>query len=97
MPEPPPEDLDQLVACYNNTLKVTLEKLAPLTTKTIVERPRVPWFNDEIREAKRQRRKAERKWRASNLELDLVAFRAKRNAVTWLMNNARKEFYTPTL
>ena len=90
----PPEDLDQLVSCYNNTLKVTLEKLAPLTTKTIVERPRVPWFNDEIREAKRQRRKAERKWRASKLELDLVAFRVKRNAVTWLMNNARKEFYT---
>ena len=25
---------------------------------------------------------------------ELVAFRAKRNAVTWLMNNARKEFYT---
>ena len=39
-------------------------------------------------------RKAERKWRASKLELDLIAFRAKRNAVTWLMNNAREEFYT---
>lgn len=92
----PPNDLKELVACYNKTLEVTLDKYAPLITKTIMERPRVPWFTDEIREAKRQRRKAEKKWRASKLDVDLVVFKRKRNAATKLMNRARQEF-TPSL
>lgn len=90
----PPEDLNELVACYNTTLKATSDKHAPLITKTIVERPRVPWFNEEIKTAKRERRKAERKWSVTKLDSDLVVFKAKRNAVTFLMNKARREFYT---
>lgn len=48
----------------------------------------------EIREAKRQRRKAEKKCRTSKLDVDLVVFKRKRNAATKLMNRARQEFYT---
>lgn len=55
-------------------------------------RLRVPWYTDEIRHAKRERRKAERRWRLSKLISDLVAF--KRNAVNNLMNKARQTFYT---
>ena len=90
----PPNDLEELVNCYNETLRSVLDKHAPLTTKTIVERARVPWFNEEIREARRQRRKAEKKWRASKLDSDFVIFKIKRNAATRLMSKARKEFYT---
>ena len=71
----------------------TLDKHAPLMTRTIVQRPRVPWISQEIREAKRQRRRAEKKWRKSRLESDLVAFKAKRNFTTRLMSKARREFY----
>ena len=71
-----------------------LDKHAPLMTRTIVQRPRVPWFSQEIREAKRQRRKAEKRWRKSRLESDLAAFKAKRNFTTRLMNKARREFYS---
>ena len=72
----------------------TLDKNVPLMTRTIVQRPRVPWFSQEIREAKRQRRKAEKKWRKSRLESDLIAFKAKRNFTTRLMSKARREFYS---
>ena len=89
----PSDDLQELVSSYNNTLMATLDKHAPLMTRTIVQRPRVPWFSQEIREAKRQRRKAEKKWRKSRLESDLVAFKAKRNFTTRLMSKARREFY----
>ena len=63
-------------------------------TKTIVQRPCVPWYSEEIREAKRQRRKAEKRWRVSRLDSDLAVFKAKRNATTRLMNKARSEFYS---
>ena len=75
----PSDDLQELVSSYNNTLMAALDKHAPLMTRTIVQRPRVPWFSQEIREAKRQRRKAEKRWRKSRLESDLAAFKAKRN------------------
>ena len=90
----PTDDLQELVSSYNNTLMASLDKHAPLMTRTIVKRPRVPSFSQEIREAKRQRRKAENRWRKSLLESDLAAVKAKRNFTTHLMNKARKEFYS---
>ena len=89
----PPEDLDNLVACYQETLKTALDKHAPLRTKTVNARSCVPWFNDKIREAKRHRRKAEKKWRTSKLDIDFVVFKRKRNEATNLMKQARREFY----
>ena len=74
----PSDDLQELVLSYNNTLMAALDKHSLLMTRTIVQRPRVPWFR-EIREAKRPRRKAENRWRKSRLESDLAAFKAKRN------------------
>ena len=60
----------------------------------IVLMSNVPCFNEEIKMAKRKRRKAEkRRWR-TRLDSDLAAFKVKRNAATALMNNARKELYT---
>ena len=90
----PPEALEDLAKCYNSTLKDILDKHAPLITRSIKERPRVPWFNEEIKMAKRERRKAEKKWRRTKLYTDLAAFKIKRNATTALMNKARREFYT---
>ena len=71
-----------------------MDKHAPLITRSTKERPRVPWFNEEIKKAKRERRKAEKRWRRTRLDSDLAAFKVKRNAATALMNKARREFYT---
>ena len=72
------DDLDELVACYDSTLRAVMDKHAPVQT----------------RQAKKERRKAERKWRSSNLESHLAVFKRKRNAVNNLLNKARREFYT---
>ena len=56
-----PDDVDHLAECYDATLASVIDKHAPFKSKVIVEHPRVPWFNDEIKEAKRKRRKAEQK------------------------------------
>ena len=71
----PPEVLKDLAKSYNSTLKVVLDKHAPLIPRSIKERPRVPWFNEKINTAKRERRKAEKRWRRTRLDSDLAALR----------------------
>ena len=87
-------DLDVLVARYNDTLLCTLNKHAPLLTKSIMKRPTVPWFTREVKAAKKERRKAERKWRRSRDPLDLLVYNVKKNHATHLMKSARKDYYT---
>lgn len=87
-------DLDQLSSCYNSTLSSLLDKHAPLQSRTIVNRKRVPWFNNEIKDAIRARRKAEKKWLVSKSDHDLRIFKLARNHATYLMNTARCKYYT---
>ena len=68
----PPDALTDLVSCYGSTMTSLLDKHAPLQKKTITVRPRVPWFNNEIEEAKRLRRRNEKIWRMTGLESDRV-------------------------
>ena len=58
-----PCDLDALVGRYGTTLSRVIDCHAPLKAKTVKVRPTVPWYNDEIKAAKRLRRKGERTWR----------------------------------
>ena len=71
----PSDDLQELVTSYNDTQKATLH--APLLmTRTTVQIPaRVPWFSEEIREAKRERRKVEKRWGKSRLGSDLAVLK----------------------
>ena len=59
----------------------------------MVNRPRVPWFNDLIKAAIRERRKAERKWRATKDPTHYSVFKQKKNHATLLMNQARCTYY----
>ena len=65
-----PTQLDSLVSCYNNTISTLLERHAPMKTRTVVVRPMVPWYNEEIRLAKKERRKTERKCRRTKTATD---------------------------
>ena len=38
--------LKDLGTLYNRTLSKILDRHAPLVTKTFIERPLVPWYND---------------------------------------------------
>lgn len=68
----PPSEPDKLVDCYNTTLAELLDRHAPLKTKIVTVRPQVPWYTEEIREAKRERRRAERRWRSTGTFADLT-------------------------
>ena len=90
-----PLDLDVLVEDYTTTLlSQVLDGHAPLKTKTVQARPKVPWYTSEIAEAKRRRRKAERKWRRTRLQEDLLAFKKLKNHVTYISTRAKRAFYS---
>ena len=69
-----------------------LERHAPLKTRTRVAVN--SYYNEAIDNAKGLRRKAERKWRRTKRVNDFIDYKAKRNQVTFLMNSARRTFYT---
>ena len=70
----PPNDLYMLLDCYNTTLRSLLDDHAPVCSRRIATRPRPPWFNEDIIQARRDRRKAERRWKDSGLQIDFVVF-----------------------
>ena len=88
------DDLDAYEREYTTPLSALLDWHAPLKTRRRVTRPVVPWYNETIDNAKRERKKAERKWRKTKAADDLLDFRSKRNHVTYLMNKARRDFYS---
>ena len=59
----PPDDLDDIVNCYNATLSSLLNKHVPIQSRKMTSKPRPPWFDDEIMQARRERRKAKKRWR----------------------------------
>ena len=83
-----------MVSCYNSTLSSLLDKYAPLRTKSVANRKRVPWFNHKINDAIKARRRAERKWRYSKSAQDLSVFKKKKNHAIYLMNQACCDYYT---
>ena len=77
----PPSDLDSLVSCYNESLRSHLDMCAHVLTRDINVTPLVAWFNEDIRNANRLGRNAEKTWRATRLSVDLAAFKKERNRV----------------
>ena len=59
----PPDNTTDLIDLYNRTHFSILDFHAPAKTKTITIQHQSPWYIEEIRNAKKQRRNAERRWR----------------------------------
>ena len=70
---------DAAVDQYNKVLSDLLDQHAPSCTKTVVPRIQQPWFSDSLHQAKRERRKAERKWISSGLTDDYEHFTELKN------------------
>lgn len=81
-----PDTLNELVECYNKTFSQALDRHAPVCTKVIKSRPLVPWFNEDIKTARRGKRKAERKWRPTGCMGDMKSCKIKKNKTNQLIN-----------
>ena len=52
----------------------------------------MPWYSDEIPEAKRERRRAERRWRSTGTAADLGSFKRYKNYVTHFLKETESAF-----
>ena len=72
------QNSDSILHNYNKILLELLEKHAPLKSKIVCDKPVVPWYNDDIADARRERRKAERHYKLSNSQEDLQIYKTER-------------------
>ena len=87
-------DLDDLTKSYDYTLSHILEKHAPMQKKVVVVRPRIPWFNEELKRIKAKRRKLEKAMLRSKCQSDREAYHCARNRYTASLYTAKRKFYS---
>ena len=87
-------DLTSLTEQHENTLKETLETLAPLRRRVITLRPSAPWYHEGIGDAKRKDRKLERRWRASRLCVDSQVYVDQCRIVNKMLNDVKALYYS---
>ena len=68
------DDLKLAVDQFNSTLQAIIDNHAPVICRSVTLHPYAPWFTDDIRVAKRKRRKLERRWRTHNTEANHLLY-----------------------
>ena len=64
------ENVMEIINHYDVKLQGVTDQYAPMQCKTISLRPHAPWYNDELHQDKRDRRRLERIAAHSQLEVD---------------------------
>ena len=88
------DNIDALSDCFNMTLTDILDKHAPLKTRIMINRPKIPWFNDDIKQLKRKRRRLEKKALKTDLPGDWNNYHKVRNQYSTLLKSARVNYYS---
>ena len=66
--------LGRISQCYDETLSQMLDKHAPMNTKVLIIRPRVPWFSPELKEHEAIRWRLERRMLRTKTQTDKKAY-----------------------
>ncbi|GFR72439.1 hypothetical protein ElyMa_005705800 [Elysia marginata] len=88
---PPDADGETQAELYISNLEEALNHHAPARTRNITTRPSAPWYTLEIKQAKQERRTAERKWNKPKLTLDKQIYTLHVNAVKELILSEKKK------
>ena len=76
------------------------DTLPAYSINTLHSSPRLsgcPWFNEDIKQAKNERRRRERKWRSTRLATDLIHLKKQRHRVCQMLDSAKVTFYLSTM
>ena len=71
-----------------------LDEHAPLIQRRVTERPHTPRYNEQIRDAKRLRRRIENKWRNTKLMSSHKAYRNQCCVVAKELYNGKHYYYS---
>ena len=87
-------NITECIEAYDKCLRTLLDKHAPLKTRVVTIRPNSPWYDDELQEAKHERRRRERTWRQSGLASDRERYKVQRNHVNQLLKDAKTRHFS---
>ena len=85
--------MGEAILSYNSTVSELFENHYPPKTKEIKVVSHAPWFDSDYRNLRKQRRKAEKKYRKTKLPEDRVSFVALRKQTTSMASSKQKEYY----
>ena len=85
------DDPDVLMQSFNAITSSVLNEVCPLITKTTAVKHRLPWYNDVIHNARRERRRLEHRWKKSRSEVDEERFRLQKVLV---ITESKIRFFT---
>ena len=90
--------MELLVDRYDNVLHNTMDILAPVKSRTIVLRPNSPWYNENIGNEKRKRRRLEPgRWHSSRLESDRLSYLEQCRVVNAMLYKAKEFCYSSVI
>ena len=86
------QDVDTQVNLYNNVMTDALDTLALIVEKRIQLRTTFPWYNVDLKNAKKLCRKLERLWKKSKLLSHKLAFKEQCAKFNKMLFNSKKSF-----
>ena len=86
-------NMKEKMIAYNTLMSGVVDSHAPLKTKQIKIVPNAPWFDFEYKSLRRLRRKAEKRYKQSGLEVHKKQFITLRKQTTVLAFNKKRTYY----
>ena len=75
-----------------------MDKLAPVKTKTVSNKPKLPWFNANLASEIRKRKRLEKVWHKDRTNINNYhQFYVQCHKVSNMLSLAKKDFYKATL
>ena len=88
---------DIIVHNYNKALTNIMDKLAPVKTKTVSNKQKLPWFNDNLACKIRKRKQLEKIWHKERTNTNNYHQFYTHHKVSNMLSFAKKDFYKATL
>ena len=89
----PDQTAERLALHYNTSLRSIEECRFPLVTKEILVKPDSPWYDHTVADLRRQRRRAERRWRQYRTDASRSEYVIARNAVVDQVRQVKIRYY----
>ena len=86
-------DVEVISTEFDNVLSNLLDRHAPLISKSVSLRPHAPWYDDAIRNQKRERRRYERQYCKSGLEVHRQMYRDQCNIYAEMVDKAKSNYH----
>ena len=86
-------DVNNLLSEYNLACSEVLDKHAPPVIKTRKVRYHPAWYDESVQNARRERRRCERKWRKSRTDIDYEQYRESKQKVSDQIRSAKTSYY----